>query len=157
MSLEADAVVDEDANTESAWAGARHAHFGVPIPPTAAPTSSVTSATQAHADTSIGGEHDIASAKRRKDRSGGAGAGDDREHLAEMYRKEGSNLYKVNEFDRALDAFQKALSFAPSSSQWPMRPQVRVRRAWKPWSGGYMSVHTPQHPFFRCWATARRR
>jgi hypothetical protein len=121
---------------------------------------SAAAATHAHADASVGGVADAAAARRRKDRGGHGAAGDDREHLAEMYRKEGSNLYKVNDFDRALDAFQKALSFA--SPQWPMRSQVRLACD-RPVHVTATSVIVGLHPSLRCvwanrcWATVRRR
>ena len=59
----------------------------------------------------------------------GSDAKDGMDSLAESYRKEGNNLYKLNEFGRALDAFEKALNFAPTNPPWPTRPQVLGNRA----------------------------
>ena len=47
--------------------------------------------------------------------------------LAEMYRKQGSDLYKVSEFSRALEAFEKSFQFAPKD--WPLHAQVLGNRA----------------------------
>ena len=63
-----------------------------------------------------------------KSKSGSDGK-DSMDSLAEAYRKEGNNLYKLNEFGRALDAFEKALKFAPTTPAWPTRPQVLGNRA----------------------------
>jgi tetratricopeptide (TPR) repeat protein len=48
-----------------------------------------------------------------------------------MYRKQGGELYKNNEFARALDSFDKALQFGchDKDRPWPMRPQVLGNRA----------------------------
>lgn len=52
---------------------------------------------------------------------------DSKLHLAELYRKQGREMYNTEKYEQAHDAFTKALTVAPAN--WPLAPTVLGNRA----------------------------